>query len=63
MEGHGAEDAARDLHHGRTHHESRPQESEAKKWLCVISMMDRERQKVRVGPTVGSHCLAEVRHV
>ena len=48
---------------GRTHHESRFQKSEAKKWLCVISMMDRERHKVRVRPTVGSHCLAEVRHV
>ena len=48
---------------GRTHHESRLQKSAAKKRLCVISMMDRGRQKVRVRPTVGSHCLAEARRV
>ena len=43
---------------GRTHRESRLQKSEAKKWLCVISMVGRERQKVRVRPTVSSHCFA-----
>ena len=48
---------------GRTNRETRLQKSEAKKWLCVISMMGRERKKVHARLMVGSHCFAEARHV